>query len=238
MYEIYLIYNTLNGKIYVGKSQNSEQRFKSHLRIANGGKSIYPESFSYIHAALNKYGYNNFILKIVEQNIKNEEAAFSKEKEWISQFKMYGYQLYNLTIGGDGASGHKMSDLGKLKLSIFRKSTTPWNKGKVTPKEVREKQSISALRRFKTSKHPMSGRKSSLKNKPRSQEFCDKISKSKKGIPKSHEHMLKTSKLNDEQVSQIKSLIISGMKNKDIAKMFNVHRDTISRIKNNKTWRS
>jgi DNA invertase Pin-like site-specific DNA recombinase len=55
-------------------------------------------------------------------------------------------------------------------------------------------------------------------------------------VPKSREHVLATSKLTEEQVREIKKLIIIGISNKEIAALFNVSRDTISRIKNNKTW--
>ena len=45
-----------------------------------------------------------------------------------------------------------------------------------------------------------------------------------------------SSKLTKEHVLEIKELLKQGMKQKDIAKMFNVSKMTITDIKNNKTW--
>lgn len=236
MFCIYLIFNKVNGKIYVGKSQDAVVRFRDHLKIARGGKEKYHGSYSYIHAALNKYGFDNFIVRVVEQDIFDEQSAFSKEKEWIELLKNGGYVIYNLTDGGDGATGHKMSEAGRKKLSEIHLGKEPWNKGKQTPDDVRDKQSASAINRFMIGIHPRRGKPSHLRGKKRSDGFGEKISKSKKGVPQSKEHTLSLSKLTEEQVKQIRALIEQGVSNKDIAALFGVHRDTISRIKNNKTW--
>jgi len=82
-----------------------------------------------------------------------ETEAFEHEKLLISCFKDMGYKLANLTDGGEGTSGYKHTDeqrennrkarLGKptwnigipcreetkLKLSIVKSGSVPWNKG-------------------------------------------------------------------------------------------------------------
>jgi group I intron endonuclease len=235
MFYVYIISNIVNGKLYVGKTQNVHSRFRDHLKIARGGKEKYHESYSYIHAALNKYGPDNFLIRTVESDL-DEITAFLKEKEWISHLKDDGYTLYNLTEGGDGPSGRKATDEQRKKQSERQMGTIPWNKGKQTPEDVRAKQSVSAQNRFKREIHPLKGKPSPLKGTKRPDEFGKKISASKKGVPRSKEHILATSKLTEEQVREIKSLIRAGVPNNEIAEKYHVYRDTISRIKNNKTW--
>lgn len=235
MFYVYLILNIVNGKLYVGKTQNVRTRFRDHLKIARGGKEKYHESYSYLHAALNKHGADKFLIKTVEYDL-DEATAFTKEKEWIACLKYNGYTLYNLTEGGDGTSGHKMSEAGKKKMAEIHTGKDPWNKGKQTPEDVKAKQSVSAKNRFKREGHPCEGKPSHFKGQKRPDGFGEKISASKKGIPKSKEHTLATSKLTEEQVREIKNLIRAGITNNEIAEKYGVYRDTISRIKNNKTW--
>lgn len=62
---IYKIINTVNGKVYVGQSINIYERWAQHKY-----KSIYPEELGYnsaIHAAMRKYGFENFIFEIIEE---------------------------------------------------------------------------------------------------------------------------------------------------------------------------
>lgn len=102
---IYVIYNKLNGKLYVGATRQSvAQRFDAHIKQAKFSKIKYP-----VHHALNKYGIDNFVIKEVDsvliegQNFYEAEAKLAyKEKIWIKELKQLQYKLYNLTDGGDG----------------------------------------------------------------------------------------------------------------------------------------
>lgn len=237
MYCIYLILNTITGKLYVGKTDNVDRRLKDHLKIARGGKQKYPNSYFYLHAAINKYGFDNFLIKTVAENLSDEKLAFELEKMWIFSLKQSGYDLYNLTDGGDGTSGHKISEEGRRKMSKAHLGKEPWNIGKTTPLVVRVKQSKSAINRFKNNPHPTKGKISPFKGKKRSEEFKIKISNTKTGVAKTREHILATSKLTEKQVKEIKILLKEGVPNKEIAQKFSVQRDTISRIKNGKTWK-
>lgn len=42
---------------------------------------------------------------------------------WISQFKIWGFKLVNLTNGGEGCNGFKMSEDGKRKISASHKTS-------------------------------------------------------------------------------------------------------------------
>lgn len=91
---IYKITNKINGKIYIGKTeQNIEERFKQHLRDARQKtKEIRP-----LYRAINKYGSDNFIIEVIEETLVPEE----REIYWINQLNAYR-NGYNATLGGDG----------------------------------------------------------------------------------------------------------------------------------------
>jgi len=114
------------GKFYVGKTINPQTRWISHKIVARGGKDKYPEKNFAIHAALAKYGFQNFSFNLIEYHSTNESAN-EAEKYWISYLKESGMILYNETLGGDGASpGIKFTEEHKNKISqahIGRKAT-------------------------------------------------------------------------------------------------------------------
>lgn len=96
--------------------------------IGIGSDDSYKRAYS--NLGRNKFWNNivkktNYIVEILVDNI-SWEMACEKEKEFISIYKRYkeGGTLCNLTLGGEGQLG-----------------ATPWNFGKETPIETREKQS-------------------------------------------------------------------------------------------------
>jgi predicted GIY-YIG superfamily endonuclease len=64
MFYIYKITNKINGKIYIGKTNDPYQRMHSHLSVARNGatNSFYQDTgkYNYIHRAITKYGEDNF----------------------------------------------------------------------------------------------------------------------------------------------------------------------------------
>lgn len=114
MYHLYGIYNTLNGKIYIGFTVNMKRRWYEHKKHT---KKLSKYSFA-VHYAMNKYGLQNFIYKQIDSASSLEEAN-QKEMAWIKELKALGYQLYNETDGGDGTkgnTGHKWTEERKLKM--------------------------------------------------------------------------------------------------------------------------
>lgn len=80
---IYLITNKINGKMYVGKSINMYKRINyRHKRSQN--PNIKPESF--LHKAIQKYGWKNFEVKILEEyNSINNTLLLDRESYWIKK---------------------------------------------------------------------------------------------------------------------------------------------------------
>lgn len=96
---IYCFTNKLNGKKYVGQSKQLNRRYHLHISDAlNQDKAKYDTSP--FHAAIRKYGIENFNYEILEE-CKISELN-EKEIYWIE--KLHSYILedgYNLTKGGN-----------------------------------------------------------------------------------------------------------------------------------------
>lgn len=109
---LYMIYNKINGKLYVGITKNIKVRWSRHLSVSKG-KRIYKKT---IHFAIAKYGANNFTYKVIEK-LPNLDLANIAESKWIKVLKENGYILYNETNGGDGVPGFKWTDAQKQNAS-------------------------------------------------------------------------------------------------------------------------
>ena len=91
---IYQITNTINGKIYIGKTEATiEERFKEHCKDAfSRNKEKRP-----LYAAMRKYGIHNFKVELIEETDRPNE----REIYWIEQKRSFK-NGYNATLGGDG----------------------------------------------------------------------------------------------------------------------------------------
>lgn len=117
----------------------------------------------------------------------DENSAFDLERSRISELRLAGIVLANMTDGGDGASGHKKSEYEKEKLrnrvfsELHRKRISEANRGKPKSSEHRAKISASLKGRSPTN---ISRKPSPLLGVPRSDSVKLKISAALKGKPK------------------------------------------------------
>jgi group I intron endonuclease len=124
-------------------SQKINNRFSNHKSYARkGGKT-------HLCNAIRKYGEQNFIIKLLEENVHNRETLNQKEQEYIQNLK----PRYNMTQGGDGVNGIRHSEETKLKISQSHKNRTPWNKGMKLSPETRIKMSQSRKGRVFSEEH-------------------------------------------------------------------------------------
>lgn len=106
-------YTSPSGKCYIGKTFNLNRRVKDHLNRSN--KSKFKNKF---YGAIRKYGYENFKLEILENNIVSNKELSELEKYYIILFdsKLNGY---NLTDGGDGLSKNQILLFNKDENNYF-----------------------------------------------------------------------------------------------------------------------
>ena len=91
---IYQITNLVNGKIYIGKTEQSiKKRWQEHC--ADSIKERCADRPLY--RAIRKYGIENFSIELLEETDQPNE----RECYWIEQKQSFKYG-YNATLGGDG----------------------------------------------------------------------------------------------------------------------------------------
>ena len=116
MFYVYEFCNKENGKKYIGKTNDIDKRKYQHAYLSLQSKNV-----KLFHRAIAKYGIDCFSFSILFSN-DDEIIVLEKEKFFIELYKTnvskYGKDAgYNLTDGGEGVSGLKMSEASKLKMS-------------------------------------------------------------------------------------------------------------------------
>ena len=203
---IYTIHNILNNKIYVGKTNNIKNRWTRHRANAVSKNELVKMP---IHHAIAKYGLDNFVFSII-QTFKNEVDCLQAETYWIKHFNSINRKLgYNLTKGGIGSSGFKLSQETKDKIS----------------------KANSGTKRTESTKKVMSDKKKGFQN-----HFYGKTHSKETKIRNSGENS-KSAKLKIREVIEIidlfKHKIISQ---KQIAIIYGISQQQVSRIVNGKKW--
>ena len=132
MKNIYKITNCINDKIYIGKTTRPIQdRFEEHIqeakrynRCLRNGKSFPYQSKLY--QAMVKYGYNNFIITLVESCDESYDID-EKERYYIELYKSNTDDIgYNICKGGAGGP----SQLGRHHTAEMKKRHSEMQKGK------------------------------------------------------------------------------------------------------------
>lgn len=207
MFYVYSIFNHINGKIYIGKTNNYYTRWQHHKRVSKGGKIKYPRAYYTIHAAIAKYGDNNFEFTVL-QSFEKEDMAYLAEKYWIEFFKSLKTEYgYNKSSGGVGSGsginspnyGLKRTDDVKRKLRESHLGDKNHNFGKKFSDEVILNMSLA--------------QRGKITGEDASQ-----------------------AKLTWEKVTEIRNLYKSGISVLELSKMFNCHKQNIYSIVKNKTW--
>jgi group I intron endonuclease len=119
---IYKITNTLNGKVYIGKTTKSlNERKKTHLKRFRSGEK------THLYSAFKKYGKDVFLW---EELISCTDIGVLDELE-ISFIKKYDSfkNGYNMTAGGEGGDTISMKSPEEKKNQGAKIGNIPWNKG-------------------------------------------------------------------------------------------------------------
>lgn len=95
---IYIIRNTVNNRVYIGKTQRTcARRWAEHKQAIND-----PTKKSVIHRAMEKYGIENFYMETLEDDVPDDKLN-ELERFYIKEYDSF-HNGYNVTLGGDGES--------------------------------------------------------------------------------------------------------------------------------------
>lgn len=109
MYYIYKVTNKINGKIYIGQTNNFEKRKREHLTDKRTNHQAFKR-------ALNKYGEDGFDWKIIDKCLTKNEINL-KEKYYIKFYNSKVPNGYNIADGGEGGSNWNLRPIVMLDLN-------------------------------------------------------------------------------------------------------------------------
>lgn len=140
-FEVYL-HTSPSGKSYVGwTSRGWRSRWQKHVSDAMLGADMCPA----FHAAIRKYGPENFEHRVLERLV-TEEGAKRAERLWIRELRTR-IDGYNISEGGDGFTGK-----GRVFSAEHRARLAESHRGKHATPETRAKMSIASLARSSEAK--------------------------------------------------------------------------------------
>ena len=105
--EVYIYTLSYNDDIrYVGRTFNVNKRLKEHIR-----ESLYIKNKVKYHSHK-----SNWIRKVKDINIEIvdvcDESNYSFwEQHYISLYRSWGFNLLNMTIGGEGLTGYRLQEV-------------------------------------------------------------------------------------------------------------------------------
>jgi len=187
---VYQIVNKINGKSYVGITNDLERRWAEHTK-GDGSLIVYN--------ALRKHGEDNFSFCLIER-VENWQNACEKEKYYIKFLNTKTPHGYNLTDGGDGNS-----EIGG------------WNKGVSPSEEIRERISDTLKEYFKNNSNPFKGKFHSEESRKKISKSCKKAMtvERREGISR----IQKGRKASDETKRKMSAAMV-GEKNHHYGKKF------------------
>lgn len=138
---IYLITNLVNGKYYVGQTNNIQKRVNAHFSASRRGKP-FP-----INRAIRKYGGANFLVEEIAC-AANQAELDRLEATWILALQSHTYRFgYNRRLGGAGTAC--VAETRALMSAVAKKRPPLWgsrlrqsmidagNRGRATQKRNR-----------------------------------------------------------------------------------------------------
>ena len=137
---IYNIVNVIDGKIYIGSSNDIERRFRKHRSLLN--RNIHENK--YLQNAWNKYGETNFKFILVKECLM--DVLLITEQEYLNKAKEICDVYYNFNFISSkppSPKGRILSEYTKQKLSILRSGENNPQFGKSPTKDTKRKMSIS-----------------------------------------------------------------------------------------------
>ena len=209
---IYVIRNTVNGKIYVGSSRRIVTRWREHKHALKHGKHT-----PILQRSWNKHGEIAFSFEILEEVTEINNLCV-REQFWIDKLEAAnetrGFNIF--PIAGGGARGYKYSAEAREKMKEKRHSPetcakmSASQKGKKHSEETRAKLSVSRRKRT-TSDATRAKMSASWKGRKVSPETRVKMSVAQKGKKLSEEGRAKLRAYHAKRRQTLaKEIIIQG----------------------------
>ena len=208
MHYIYKYTNKSNGHSYIGQTNNLQKRFNGHK-----SESFNPKASGYwlpFHCAIRKYGIENFTYEILEEIADGESQNFINEREkyFINHYKtLISENGYNVTIGEDGCPKPPLSYEERLERSkLFTKEEIIDIQNRlINDEEYDDIEAIYSPRLKRT--------------------FLVNINTGTNFYNPDFDYPLKKnakSKFSQREIKDIKEMIKSGIKYKEIQKKYNI----------------
>lgn len=133
MYYIYTLECPVTAQVrYIGKTNNLSKRLSAHCK-----DKVKSHKSSWIKS-LNNKGLKP-VVTVLDQT-EDEQECYKLEQYWIAQFRAWGFDLTNLTNGGEGFSGKDVSGEknfnSKISESIARLIISDIKKQELTLTEI------------------------------------------------------------------------------------------------------
>lgn len=111
---VYKATNKINDKVYIGITKRDIE-----VRIYEHEKAMTRHPKRKFYKALNKYGFTSFVWEILkvcssEEELKESEMFFIEQYDSVENG-------YNLSLGGEGSFGRKLTEEHKRKISESHK---------------------------------------------------------------------------------------------------------------------
>jgi group I intron endonuclease len=153
---IYKIVNKVNGKCYIGSSNNIFNRWRYHKRLLKENR----HDNGHLQTSWNKYGSDEFEFSIIEETLKDK--LLEREQKYLDICKVNPTLYYNIAYDALSPMKNKIPwNKGKVGVQVS------WNKGLSFSEETKEKMSKSAKLR--------TGNKNSMFGKTHSNETKQKM---------------------------------------------------------------
>lgn len=115
IYTIYKFTNIVDGKCYIGKTNNFKRRVKDHFKGSENTQNFL------LHRAIKKYGVESFIVEIIFQSnsklISEKQFTNIFEPMLIKEHNSHKSQNgYNMTRGGEGFDSETAKEINEKKL--------------------------------------------------------------------------------------------------------------------------
>ena len=108
VYSIYKITNTVNGKVYIGFTENVERRWRQHKNLSSTGKKP-------LYQAFRKYGIEKFDFEIIFESENRELTLLEMEPKFIVEYDSI-HNGYNLQSGGTNTNTTSMKELNRKRM--------------------------------------------------------------------------------------------------------------------------